>query len=227
MLSWVDGGPVVTVVVRCDLVVCGPNVAPVWPSRRPSRPGARDGRGRGDRHRGQRLPAFRAAQDPSWLPACRAPPGRGSRPLPSSWATLARPMTWCLWVRKVGRCGWLDSGIASGGRRPERPGWMGCAFTTCGIRQWRCGLRPGTPRSASPWLAMAISVRMRIRRSGTAWTPFMRSPRHAGPHTLTDPRRTRRAARSRKAHLHRRRTGCDLAVWLVGVTGLEPVTSSL
>jgi hypothetical protein len=91
----------------------------------------------------------------------------------------------------------------------------------------RSPLGPGTPRSASPWIAMAISIRMRIRRSGTAWTPFMRSPRHAGPHTLTDPRRTRRAARSRKAHLHRRRTGCNLAVWVVGVTGLEPVTSSL
>jgi hypothetical protein len=51
--------------------------------------------------------------------------------------------------------------------------------------------------------------------------------RHAGPHTLTDQRRASRAAHSWKAHLNRRRTGVDLLVWLVGVTGLEPVTSSL
>jgi hypothetical protein len=30
-MSWADEGPVVTVVVRCDLVVRGPDVAPVWP----------------------------------------------------------------------------------------------------------------------------------------------------------------------------------------------------
>jgi hypothetical protein len=30
-LSWADGGPVVTAVVRCDPVVHGPNVAPLWP----------------------------------------------------------------------------------------------------------------------------------------------------------------------------------------------------
>jgi len=42
-----------------------------------------------------------------------------------------------------------------------------------------------------------------------------------------DQRRTKRAAQSRKARLNYRRTGRDLPVWLVGVTGLEPVTSSL
>jgi integrase len=30
-----------------------------------------------------------------------------------------------LWVRKVGRCGWPDSGIASGGRRPRAAGLDG------------------------------------------------------------------------------------------------------
>ena len=30
-MSWADEGPVVTVVVRCDPVVRGPDVAPVWP----------------------------------------------------------------------------------------------------------------------------------------------------------------------------------------------------
>jgi hypothetical protein len=35
-------------------------------------------------------------------------------------------------------------------------------------------------------------IRTPIRRSGTAWTPCMASPRHAGPHVLTDQRRTRR-----------------------------------
>jgi Phage integrase family len=45
--------------------------------------------------------------------------------------------------------------------------------------------------------------------------------------SLDGQRRTRRAARGRKAHLNHRRTGAGLRVWLVGVTGLEPVTSSL
>jgi hypothetical protein len=30
-MTWADAGPVVTVIVRCDLVVCGPDVAPMWP----------------------------------------------------------------------------------------------------------------------------------------------------------------------------------------------------
>jgi hypothetical protein len=30
-VSWADAGPVLTVVVRCDLVVHGPDVAPAWP----------------------------------------------------------------------------------------------------------------------------------------------------------------------------------------------------
>jgi putative nucleotidyltransferase with HDIG domain len=85
----------------------------------------------------------------------------------------------------------------------------------------------GTPRSVSPSTAMATCIRTRIRRSGTAWTRCMSSPRHAGPHPLTDQRRARRAAHSWKAHLNRRRPGHELVVWLVGVTGLEPVTSSL
>ena len=72
-------------------------------------------------------------------------PGSLSRPWPSSWPVLGLPMTRCSWVRRVGRCGWPDSGIASGGRRPERPGWMGCAFTTCGIPRWRCDRGRGEP----------------------------------------------------------------------------------
>jgi hypothetical protein len=32
-MTWADAGPVVTVIVRCDLVVCGPDVAPMWPQR--------------------------------------------------------------------------------------------------------------------------------------------------------------------------------------------------
>jgi hypothetical protein len=32
-VSWADGGPVVTGVVRCDPVVRGPDVAPMWPQR--------------------------------------------------------------------------------------------------------------------------------------------------------------------------------------------------
>jgi hypothetical protein len=31
-VTWADAGPVVTVIVRCDLVVCGPDVAPAAPS---------------------------------------------------------------------------------------------------------------------------------------------------------------------------------------------------
>ena len=165
-------------------------------------------------------------------------PGLWSRPWPSSWLVLGPPRTWCSWVRRVGRCVWPPSGIASGGWRPERPGWIGCAFTTCGIRRWRCGLRPapiprrsppgpGTPRSASPWTATATSIRMPIRRSGTAWTPCMPSPSPSSRQALTDQRRTRRAARGRKPHLNHSRTGRDLRRCVVGVTGLEPVTSSL
>ena len=60
-----------------------------------------------------------------------------------------------------------------------------------------------------------------------AWTRCMPSRRDASRQALTDQRGTRRAARGRKAHLSHRRIGCDLRVWLVGVTGLEPVTSSL
>jgi hypothetical protein len=30
-VAWADAGPVMTAVVRCDLVVRGPDVAPVWP----------------------------------------------------------------------------------------------------------------------------------------------------------------------------------------------------
>jgi hypothetical protein len=32
-VSWADGEPVVTGVVRCNPVDCGPDVAPVWPGR--------------------------------------------------------------------------------------------------------------------------------------------------------------------------------------------------
>ena len=66
-----------------------------------------------------------------------------------------------------------------------------------------------------------------IRRSGTAWTPCMPSPSPASSQGLTDQRRTRRATHGWKARPINRRVRPDLAVWLVGVTGLEPVTSSL
>ena len=33
LLTWPDGGPVQTAVVRCDPVVRGPDVAPMWPQR--------------------------------------------------------------------------------------------------------------------------------------------------------------------------------------------------
>jgi hypothetical protein len=48
LVSWQEAGPLVTVVVRCDPVVCGPDVAPMWPQRsrawkaRPSTPLSRD-----------------------------------------------------------------------------------------------------------------------------------------------------------------------------------------
>jgi integrase len=93
------------------------------------------------------------------------------------------------------------------------------------LRRSRPG--PGIPRSASPWTGTATSILTPIGRSGTAWTRCMRIPRHANPQALTDQRRTSRAARGRIAHLNRRRTGRELLVRLVGVTGLEPVTSSL
>jgi hypothetical protein len=32
-VTWADDGPVVTGVVRCDPVACGPDVAPMWPQR--------------------------------------------------------------------------------------------------------------------------------------------------------------------------------------------------
>jgi hypothetical protein len=100
-------------------------------------------------------------------------------------------------------------------------------WIAAGANPRRSPLGPGTPRSVPPSTAMATCIRTRIRRSGTAWTRCMPSPRHAGPHTLTDQRRARRAAPGWKADLNRRRTGHELLVWLVGVTGLEPVTSSL
>ena len=31
-VSWADDGPVVTAVVRCDPVIRGPDVAPMWPT---------------------------------------------------------------------------------------------------------------------------------------------------------------------------------------------------
>jgi hypothetical protein len=137
---------------------------------------------------------------------------------------LARPGSaddLVLWDRKVARSGWPGSAIASGARQPGRLGWMGCASMTFAIRRWRCGSRPGriprrsppgpgTPRSASPWTATATSILTPIRRSGTAWTRCMRSPRHASPHTFTDQRRTGRPAHVRKAHLSDRRTGDNL-----------------
>ena len=36
-VSWEEVGPLVTAVVRCDPVVRGPNVAPMWPPRSPWR----------------------------------------------------------------------------------------------------------------------------------------------------------------------------------------------
>jgi hypothetical protein len=48
LVSWVDGGPMVTAVVRCSPLVHGPNVAPMWPQRsrpwqaRPDRPSMLD-----------------------------------------------------------------------------------------------------------------------------------------------------------------------------------------
>jgi hypothetical protein len=115
---------------------------------------------------------------------------------------------------------------------------MGCASTIFATRRWRCGSRlgriprrsppgPATLRSASPWTATATSIPTPIRRSGTAWMPCMRTPRHASPKALTDQRRTRRPARGPKTHLSHRRTGGNLRVWLVGVAGLEPAASSL
>src|SRR5215212_6623922 len=40
IVSWSDDGPAVTVVVRCDPVVRGPDVAPMWPPAVPSLEGA-------------------------------------------------------------------------------------------------------------------------------------------------------------------------------------------
>jgi hypothetical protein len=37
-MTWADGGPILTVVVRCDPVVRGPDVAPMWPQRFASDP---------------------------------------------------------------------------------------------------------------------------------------------------------------------------------------------
>jgi hypothetical protein len=45
--------------------------------------------------------------------------------------------------------------------------------------------------------------------------------------TWTDPTLGRVELAEQKAHLNHRHPDGDLLVWLVGVTGLEPVTSSL
>jgi hypothetical protein len=70
-------------------------------------------------------------------------------------------------------------------------------------------------------------IRTPIRRSGTAWTPCMPSPQARRSARVDGPETDQAAARGRKGYLSHRRTGCDLLGWLVGVTGLEPVTSSL
>jgi hypothetical protein len=61
-LAWADGGPVVTVVVRCGPVVRGPDVAPMWPRSR----------------------AWKARPVPSSWPA--------ATPLPQLRASLDRPL---------------------------------------------------------------------------------------------------------------------------------------
>jgi integrase len=57
--------------------------------------------------------------------------------------------------------------------------------------------RAGHTSVSFTWSATATSIRTPTRRSGTASTRCMRSPRRASPHALTDQRRTRRAARGR------------------------------
>jgi hypothetical protein len=42
-VSWQEAGPLVTGVVRCDPVVRGPDVAPMWPQRSPSLEGTAEG----------------------------------------------------------------------------------------------------------------------------------------------------------------------------------------
>ena len=46
-LTWADGGPVLTAVVRCNLVGRGPDVAPMWPGVQSRRPGQESSIGRG------------------------------------------------------------------------------------------------------------------------------------------------------------------------------------
>jgi hypothetical protein len=69
-----------------------------------------------------------------------------------SWRSSRRSAATCISGRpRPGLAtGWPGSGIASGGRQPGRPGWMGCASTTCGIRRWRCGSPPRRIPRRSP-----------------------------------------------------------------------------
>jgi hypothetical protein len=84
-------------------------------------------------------------------------PGSWSRSWPRTWPGRATRTPSCSRHPRVGRCGWMGSGLGCGGRRPGRPSWTGCASMTSGIRRWRCGSRPvpiprksqlgpGTPR---------------------------------------------------------------------------------
>ena len=73
-------------------------------------------------------------------------------------AHLGRPVTlkpWCSPHRRVVRFGSRRSAVGCGDQQLSPLAWRGCAFTTCGTRRWRCGLRPApTPRRSRPGLGI-------------------------------------------------------------------------
>jgi integrase len=73
-------------------------------------------------------------------------------------------------------------------------------WIAAGANPKEAAARAGHTSVSFTWTATAASIRTPIRRSGTAWMPCMRSPRHARRQVLTDQRRARRAARGPMAH---------------------------
>jgi hypothetical protein len=161
--------------------------------------GAWDGRGRGDRHRGQRLSAFRAAQARAGYRRVRLP-----RVVVEALAEqLACPGSADDLVFVGPQGGTLR--LAGFRHRIWRPATRAAGLDGLRIHDLRggaviaAGANPKKVAARAEHTSVSFTldryghlIRTPIRRSGTAWTPCMPSPRHAGPHVLTDQRRTRR-----------------------------------
>ena len=109
-MTWADAGPVVTVIVRCDLVVCGPDVAPAARAWKASSMGRPCG------HRSPWLASRRASL--TWPPSSAAP-GRWTPPArpggsPSRSCSRRCGMTGTSPSSRFRRCtGWLSQATSS------------------------------------------------------------------------------------------------------------------